>query len=530
MPFARLNGVVCLVEDGGSERTLEWRGDVERSARGNAVDHRRQARRKFNLKLSHMTHEQARGLAHMAIGLAHVFSFNGEIAASTSLGPTTAGHDAHLAPGDGWDGDALVVRSGGSISFDAQLSDEWTVTFRFRDATLTGSPWRIGAVTHDGREWIDAVELIVGIGANLCSVASGIVTLYGKRIDGVAAELIVDELAIFPWRIPDDQLIELLSWEQPLGPAPIVHLVGDVVESPLGILVAGKADRARVVSRSSRRAMRGALATPRPRAPFVVDDEFLNNALIQDLELVEVGRVASVDLLPLPLLYVPMGAAFYSFPKFVERVSGLDLTDPGSAHGSAAGPDGNLGTATTFGGTVGDRAFRFGTEGSAVGSSAKLTVAGWVRPNAIMSQTFWSRWNEVGNAREWRVRDNGVGSVVVEVSNGDGTASERYTTSAQLSASFWTFVSFDYDAARAPGSRVRIFLNGRPVFSSLVTVGAFAGMTTSAALLHAAGQSDPGTGVNAHVAQWACWTSALTTEQQRIVYLLTKRGHPLRRA
>ena len=43
------------------------------------------------------------------------------------------------------------------------------------------------------------------------------------------------------------------------------------------------------------------------------------------------------------------------------------------------------------------------------------------------------------------------------------------------------------------------------------------------------GTTNP-TGLSGQIAQWACWSTALTTTQQRIAYLLTKRGHPLRRA
>lgn len=531
MSFARLNGVVANVKAGGSERTLRSTGGMARSADGKMVDARRQARRIFNLQLNHLPHEEARSLALLAIGYAHVFSFNGSVDASTSLAPTLAGHSAHLLIGGGWDGDAAVVRSGGSISFDAQLDDEWTILLRFRDALLAGSPWRYGVITHDGREWVDGVEGIFGMRNLLTISASGIVTINGERLDAAAADLVCDELVILPWRMATSHILDVMAWEQPWGSAPELHLVGDIIESPLGIFCVGKAEKADVITRATGRSMRGGITGPRPRSPFVIDDEFLNNALAQDLELRETFRSASVDTLPLPTLYAPFGSAFTTGLTQHERITTTDFTKVLAVTPFAVGPDGNPNTSSVYVGGANERSFRAGSQGTAAGVNGLLTVASWFKPTgAIALQTLWSKWVEP-LGREWRVRMLATGQLEVTVSDGVGANSETYTTvDVVMSLNTWSFISFDYGAARPPGGRTRMFINGRPVGLSFASVGAFTAMAAAAGQL-TIGQASPIGGINGHISQFACWGArALLTEEQRIVYLLTKRGHPLRRA
>ena len=518
MAFARLNGVVCRVAADEGDRGLAMVGAVERSLAGNAVDGRRQARRTYRLRLANLPHEEARGLALLAMGYLHRLGFDGGLHAGTSLAPSGA-HDAHLSPSGGWDGGAMVVRFGGSVVYPAQLQSEWTLLMRFKDETTAGVPWRMCALTSDGGEWLDGVAGTFGA-TNLLSVdGAGAVTVRGRDLSGAVSNLTVDELMICPFRMADAHVLDALAWEQPWGSSPELHLQGDAVDAPLGVFCTGVAPTGDVTAR-------GRLASS-----YAPDAGWLNNSLAEEVELVETWRPDGLDRLPLPLLYVPHGSAFVSGLTVRERIGGLNLTDPAGAPSFAAGPDGLPSSATVYLGTSDDRAFRVGTEGSAVGAAARLTVAGWVRPTALTLQTLWSRWAEIGVQREWRVRDDGTGRVVVEVSDGGGANRETYSTNQPvLSAGAWHFVSFDYDAARPALTRVRAFVDGRPYILDAAAVGAFTGMTSSTGTLHVPGQRTPATGLSGQIAQWACWSTALTTTQQRIAYLLTKRGHPLRRA
>jgi len=519
--FARLNGVVVDVAADEGDRRLESIGKIERSLAGNAVDTRRQARRSYRLRLISLPYEEARSLALLAIGHLHVFSFNGGLEASTSLGPSAAvGHAAHLSPGDGWDGDAMVVRSAGAIAFAAQLDGEWTIIMRFRDALEPGAPWRVCARTDDGREWLDGVEGSFGV-PNVVTVNAGSVVVYGRDLSAGNADLVVDELIVAPFRLADAHILDALAWEQPWGPSPEVHLQGDVIEAPLGVFVSGATARADVRGRG------GPLG---PSPTFAVDESFITNAVNEELELIETWRPASLDALPLPLLYFPQGAAFTADPFVVERIGGLDLQDLGGVLGFAAGPDGRPDAATVYAGGAFDRAERTGTEGSTL-VTGELSGCGWFRPAALAAQPLFSKWRETSSGREWRVLMLATGQVVVEVSNGSGTDRETYTSHEQiLAAGQWSFVAFDYAQAKSAGARVRLFADGRPRPLSMVPTGAFSQMNTSTGRLNMPGQSDPALGFDGQVAQCAVWSSALTTSQHRIAYLLTRRGHPLRRA
>jgi len=532
VPFCRINGVVAKVSDGGSAREIGFRGDIARGSAGNLVDGRRQARRTYKLQLSHLPIEEARSLSLLTIGFAHVFNFNGGINSSTSIAPTVAGHGAHLDIGGGWDGDAIVVRSGVSVSFDAQLDDEWTTLLRFRDATAAGSPWRYGARTSDGREWLDGVEGVVGLDNPLRISAAGVVSLFGFTKAGGAADLTCDELVVLPFRMADAHIRDALSWEQPWGASPEVHLQGDLLESPLGIFAAGTSQAANVVTRGTGRTLRGGLTGPRPRAPFPIDDDFLNNAMEQEAELVETTRHASVESLPLPSMYVPEGIANTFLLNVFELVASLNLTDVGGPQAFITGPDGYLNSATSYLGTANDRAARAGATASANGPAGLLTVCGWLLPTSAITQTIWSKWSEGIGGREWRVSQLATGQVSVQVSNGAGTLSETYTTvQSFLSVGSWAFISFDFSAARPALSRVRMFVNGSPVPSTTVAVGAFVGMDVTTGVLNVPGQDNPIAGMSGGIAHWTVWSGrALLTEQQRIAYLLTKRGHLLRRA
>ena len=188
MSFLVVNGARLSAKDSSVRRKLASKGESGVSVLGVPFNGLRASKRTLTGDIHCKNHETGHAIANLIMGVGHVGSFDGETNLSTSLNMSTDSR-AFIAPGDGWSGDALVIESGQTARFAAQIGEEWTVFIRRRDSTSL--IWRRLVLRSDGQEFLDEVRLIAGV-TNCLSVSSGDLVISGKTLANVNEETMMN--------------------------------------------------------------------------------------------------------------------------------------------------------------------------------------------------------------------------------------------------------------------------------------------------------------------------------------------------
>lgn len=530
--FLVINGFRVTVAEGSVTQEYTSKGSgLEVSPGDRLRDSRRAQRLRWTARAICGSNAEAMALSGLVHGYAHSITFDTGLESSTGVNPS-ADYAAHLDQTQGWQGAALVVRSGGICQWDFQLDDEWAVVYRHREPA-TGR-WRCLGVTHDGRQVRDGVIGQYGIEFQARVTAAGVLGLFGLTLAGALSDVLYDAVLVLPYYVPNTVLTALTLNEDPLGIAPSCHARGSMIEAPLGWQCAGRSASGTLVQKG--------LGQPRRDAPpFSRDRNFANNDLDIDIELEQAAPPAiGLDLMPRASFYAPLDAGTVNTGTLVIKdvIGNVDgLLTAGGAHVLSQGPDGYTNAAVSQ--TLATASVNFGSPSgfSAAGVGGRFSGALWFKlPTLGTQRVLASKWNESLNLREWRLGITSANTLFFTVSNAAGTLSQTFTdaTGTPIVANAWNHIAWSYDTTRASG-RVVMYLNGVPLQGpglTVTNVGAFTAMTSGGAPFKLLNQDGPaGLGAVGHVAHAQIWSNvALVASEARTAYLLTKRHGLARRA
>lgn len=520
MAYLRIAGHIVTVGAPDGSRRQTFGGALGQSAKAYAVDGRRERRREIRDATRCLSRPDADSVANLIVGRGHSWTFDSDLYASTGLGPTP-GHTAHLAIDAGWNGGAVIVRSGGAIAFAAQLDDAWTVLVKIFDVD---GLWHTYGITSDGRQWKDGVAGVYFGGTAPVVVAGGSAQLQAFTVAGAAADMTFDDLVVLPWLASPAVIASLSLDVEPPPPFPRVHVDGDAVEEPLGLICSGEVEDVSYV-------VRGDSGT---RAPPYADAPLLDEAIDVAFALAGQDERTRYVQCPAPVSYWPLDSDSGTSTATAVDLSGSNSGTGSNVTGSTAGPSGALNTAVALstagaGGryVVGDPA----NLEAHVGTSGQASWGFWVKPVSLAGRNLWVKDDVItgisAGLGEYRIRMTAAGALEVTLAEqGDFTlGTETYTSPAGvIVAGAWNWVAISYAASRGALVRIRAMVNRSPVRMSGVAAGAaFTQMNN--------------TGFSAYFGAGGCswahsayWSSALTVEQQRVAYLLTLRGHRILRS
>jgi hypothetical protein len=218
MPFLALCGWEIPIADGQASQ-------IEAGGRGRSVSlwgtpraAQRLSVRRWDLTSRILSQEDADALQELLGGIGHVLPFDTGLDASTGLAPER-GYRAKLLPSSGAFAGAVEVLASGTLVYDAQLGDRWTVTLW----TYEGGAWVPYTVRDDGAKWASGVRNDTATTSWL-SVASGALTLS----PGGAARRF-DDLTILPWRSSAAQIAAHHARTAGFPRLPLLELTGDLV-------------------------------------------------------------------------------------------------------------------------------------------------------------------------------------------------------------------------------------------------------------------------------------------------------------
>jgi hypothetical protein len=218
MPFLALSGWEVPIADGQASQVEVGGRARSASLWGTPRAAPRLSVRRWDLTTRTLAPEDADALEALLGGVGHVCAFDSGLDASTGLRPDR-GYRAKLLPSSGAFAGAVEVLASGTLVYDAQLGDRWTVTLR----TYEGSAWVPYTVRDDGAKWASGVRNDSATTSWL-SVASGKVTLS----PGGAARRF-DDLAIFAWRSSASQIVAHHARTAGFSRLPLLELSGDLV-------------------------------------------------------------------------------------------------------------------------------------------------------------------------------------------------------------------------------------------------------------------------------------------------------------
>jgi hypothetical protein len=96
-----------------------------------------------------------------------------------------------------------------------------------------------------------------------------------------------------------------------------------------------------------------------------------------------------------------------------------------------------------------------------------LTASAWINSSNLGGQrAIVTKWNYGGSGGEWALQlAPTLGELRVFIADGSGDPGNNYvdTTNASIAVSTWTHVAMVYDGTQAAASRVKVYVNGAPV-------------------------------------------------------------------
>jgi len=226
MAFLSINSWVLPVFSGAATSITKLEiGRRSQGHRGLAKKSIRSNYRNFDLSTTLLTRAKAVALTHLIHGEGHVFNFNNDMVAGSSLQPKTG--DIAIAPTGGATLGALAIRDFSFFVVDAQLTGDWFIMVRkFINATST---WEMQAITSNGVTWRAGISgSDPGIITTLV-VSAGILYLMGTDDAGTNTALaLFDELVILPWIPTDDMIAAWTTQSEPFSQMPVLSIQGDM--------------------------------------------------------------------------------------------------------------------------------------------------------------------------------------------------------------------------------------------------------------------------------------------------------------
>jgi hypothetical protein len=106
----------------------------------------------------------------------------------------------------------------------------------------------------------------------------------------------------------------------------------------------------------------------------------------------------------------------------------------------------------------------------ALAGLSHFSISGWIRPSGTTNGAIVTKWDLGGSNGSWAFQTSSSNTQLrMYISSGAGDTGLNYvdTTNANLSASTWYHVAMSYDGSQAAGSRVKMYLNGVPLNTSV---------------------------------------------------------------
>lgn len=231
MPFLKINGITVKVTNASPRLDVVRKGRRGRSYSGQMRDGRRGRRRTWSMKSPCLIHSEALALTNLIWGTSHVFHFYDGLQAASGLNPVPGYSGITWQPSAGLGGDDIGYiqiagsASSPSLSYDAQINDEYTILWHERD----GGDWSGAALNDAGIGYLNGSfnSFVGGSSTDVqISIASGVVTFSNAN----ATAIDVDQIVILPWRATASQMATwtAINDDAVWGPGPALLMSGDM--------------------------------------------------------------------------------------------------------------------------------------------------------------------------------------------------------------------------------------------------------------------------------------------------------------
>ena len=492
-----INGATLPIKEGSFTRRENEIGGIVDTTGGDRVAAARNMRRTFAGTISALPFDDARSVMSLLLGIGHVGSFDGETNLSTSLA-MSANSRGYLDPGNGWSGDALVVPSSLSASWNPQLGSQWTMFVRRRDNT-TGV-WSRLALRDDGVQMLNGAVGTFGVG-NCMRVSSGSAFLDGKTLAGANADSYYDDLLILPWRCSSAVMLMVHGNDRPHSPMPFVEVHGDLIDERLGVIGSARIEDVRTIKGTAHK---------------LGDTTWHNNNQEISFVLDEVDPIYATT--PPPIVLLPMtrwsSAANLSTTRDVMGAVNATriATTAALTRGSGNAIDGAIALRNAHY-NIADRA-EFASWSTATG---ELTIAEWITPQAANGILFAK---QDATQIEWSAT---LSSGVLSIRISDGTNQNTWTIGGTLPAAARVHLAVAIRCAPSTPPTVRVYVNGE---ARQVTLSVNNGVTQIANTTAPIGVGDSGHAagnnpLQCDVSGFAVFSSALTARHVRDLFLST---------
>jgi len=236
--------------------------DFSRKELGRRFQTQRNKAKKFNrgqffelsLSTPSLHRNTTTALVNLIQGKGHVFNFNGDFVAGSSL--QSLNYSAGIDPSGGLNGGAMVVQNSGFAEFDAQLNTTQGYFIMVRKYLTGSATWETWALSSDGNLWKNGVSDAFIEVSNTIQVSLGKAQIHATNDFGAVTPVAYyDELVILPWIPTNEMAIAWTTQSAPFSPMPLLTINGDATQNTDKTVVGQTNNRGYVSGRSTDEAL-----------------------------------------------------------------------------------------------------------------------------------------------------------------------------------------------------------------------------------------------------------------------------------
>ncbi len=158
MAFVTINGWRIEVSQGGASRDLMAQGELSPAWSNRPLRRRQALAKKLSFTTVPLDADDATTLEGLLEGRGHYWPFNFSLHSSAGLGPEAGYSAANIGFSETTNGPASLAlqMNTGSMVFDTQLPDDWTISYMTSTSATSG--WSHRVIRSDGAKWLDGVR------------------------------------------------------------------------------------------------------------------------------------------------------------------------------------------------------------------------------------------------------------------------------------------------------------------------------------------------------------------------------------
>jgi hypothetical protein len=221
MAFVTISGWRIEVNQGGASRDLMAQGELSPAWSNRPLRRRQALAKKLSFTTVPLDADDATTLEGLLEGRGHYWAFDFSLHSSAGLGPEAGYSSPNIGFSATTNGPASLAlqMNTGSMVFDTQLPDDWTISYMTSTSATSG--WSHRVIRSDGAKWLDGVRNDALVHDEVY-VSSSATVLFSSSPRYFA------QLVVLPFKASDSFIASLRPGSSKFSSLPRLDVGGDI--------------------------------------------------------------------------------------------------------------------------------------------------------------------------------------------------------------------------------------------------------------------------------------------------------------